>query len=546
MGRLSAALKQPLTSGSDVRLRPWQQEAFGIYRDAVTRGEKSQLWEATPGAGKTTAALVVALHQLRRCSAERTIVVVPTAHLKGQWARAASQMGVELSLTFSAKVGLTRDFNGLAVTYHQIAQNPQLFRRFAQRSVVILDEAHHAGDGLTWGASLRMAFHDSQFILSLSGTPFRSDNNPIPFVEYDDNGISVPDYSYTYSRAVEEGICRPTAFFTFGGEVAWREQSGDVSARFTDPLDPIGSSRRLRAALDSESGWISPMIREAHQMLLNVRAEHRDAGALLVAPDQQGARKLARLITLETGVTPAVVLSDDTGASRRLRAFRDSNDMWLIACNMVSEGVDIPRLRIGVYATTVRTKMYFRQFLGRIVRRTPSSASIQVAYCFLPADPSLVFHAEEIEKEIRHCIRPRNKEDFEFPEARERDREKPPVTWEPLASVNGGIETIIVHGNQLNLFDSQQTVGTTSVREVVHEQIVKRLDQRRSRAEEKAFLAAEIRKKVSVYHKKSRRTHAQIHQQLNAMQGVRSQTMCTEEQLRERLRLLHGLLDRVT
>ena len=38
---------------------------------------------------------------------------------------------------------------------------------------------------------------------------------------------------------------------------------------------------------------------------------------------------------------------------------------------MVSEGVDIPRLRVGVFATTTTTELFFRQAVGRLVRWTP-------------------------------------------------------------------------------------------------------------------------------------------------------------------------------
>jgi superfamily II DNA or RNA helicase len=348
----------------------------------------------------------------------------------------------------------------------------------------------------------------------------------------------MPHYSYSYSRAVEDGVCRPTAFFTYGGEVSWREELGDVSARFSDPLDHIASSRRLRAALDPASGWLNPLVKDANNLLTDLRKEHPNAGALLVAPDQISARKIAQLIQQITGTPPVVILSDDSEASRRLKSFRDSSLPWLVACNMVSEGVDIPRLRIGIYATTIRTKMYFRQFLGRVVRRVADLKCLQVAYCYLPADPVLTKLAEEIEEEIRHCINPKNN-DSPF-EERERvsksDKDSPPPTFEPLRAVSSGIDTVIVHGNQLSLF--QTSMVGQEVMDVVHSKVAQRLDERRSKAEEKAFLALEVRRLVSMYHKRSGKTHAQIHSQLNAAQGIKSQAFCTENQLRERLSLL--------
>jgi superfamily II DNA or RNA helicase len=531
----------PQSIGSEIKLRPWQQEAFGSYRDCVLRGEKTLLLEATPGAGKTTAALVLALHQMRKRGASRIGIVVPTAHLKVQWARSALSMDLHLDSSFSNGKGvLAGDFHGFVVTYQQVAQKPGLFRRLTENSCIILDEVHHAGDGLSWGDGLRSAFHDAKFIICLSGTPFRSDNAPIPFVAYDDLGFGVPDYSYSYSRAVEEGVCRPTAFFTYGGEVGWRDDAGEAYALFSDELDHIGQSRRLRAALDADSGWISPMLKDAHDMLMTTRREHPNAGGLLVAADQTSARKLAKLLASISKTAPVVVLSEEAEAARKLKRFRDSSEPWLVACNMVSEGVDIPRLRIGVYATTVRTKMYFRQFLGRIVRRIPNLSCLQVAYCYLPADPTLTRLAEEIENEIRHCIRPTGENDDTFDRSEERRTEKPDrPSWEALSSHNSGLNSVIVHGNQLSLFRGDQPLELHSA---VAQKVEARLDEKRTRAEEKAFLTVEVRKLVNMLHKRTGRTHAQIHSQINAQQKVKSQTACTEKQLRERINLIRQLL----
>lgn len=537
----NAAQKIPQTIGSEIKLRPWQQEAFGSYRDCVLRGEKSILIEATPGAGKTTAALVLAMHQMKKRGAARIGIVVPTAHLKVQWARSALSMDLHLDSSFSNGKGiLSGDFHGFVVTYQQVAQKPALFRRLTESACIILDEVHHAGDGLSWGDGLRMAFHESKFIICLSGTPFRSDNAPIPFVSYDDTGFGVPDYSYSYSRAVEEGVCRPTAFFTYGGEVGWRDDAGEAYALFSDELDRIGQSRRLRAALDAESGWITTMLKDAHEMLMTTRREHPDAGGLLVAADQTSARKLAKLLTSITKIPPVVVLSEESEAARKLKRFRDSSEPWLVACNMVSEGVDIPRLRVGVYATTTRTKMYFRQFLGRIVRRIPNLKSLQVAYCYLPADPTLTRLAEEIENEIRHCIRPKGENDDLFERSEERKTDKPDrPSWEALSSHNSGLSSVIVHGNQLTLFAGDHSAELHSV---VTQKVEARLDEKRTRAEEKAFLTAELRKLVNMLHKRTGRTHAQIHAQINGQQKVKSQTACTEKQLRERISIVRQML----
>jgi superfamily II DNA or RNA helicase len=531
----------------EVRLRTWQQEAFGTYQDTLARGGVTTLWEATPGAGKTTAALIVCLHQLRKNGASKIIVVVPTAHLKIQWARAATSFGVNLEANFSRQVGLATDYHGLVVTYQQIAQDPVFFRNLTRKACVVLDEIHHTGDGLTWGDSIRIALGEVQFILGLSGTPFRSDRNPIPFVDYNEEGLSVPDYTYPYTRAVEDGVCRPTAFFTYGGDVSWSQETGLFNCSFADPLDAQTSGRRLKVALDTESGWIFPMLQDANRMLSAIRTNQPEAGGLVVASSQDHARALAKMLGKISATKPVLVLSDDANATERLKSFSDSGAPWLVACNMVSEGVDIPRLRVGVYATTVRTKMYFRQFIGRIVRKTGDNNLQQVAYCYLPADPVLTMLAQEIEGEIRHYLKYQKDDEWENVERAESKKDKEKVqNWQSLQSVNSGLTSVIVHGsqvkdNQLNLFSLNNDVHV--VQAAVHEQVAVRLSEKRSLTEEKSEKIKEIRRLVGIYHQKTKRPHAAIHTELNAKQGVRSQTHCTIEQLRTRIVLLRGMVN---
>jgi hypothetical protein len=185
--------------------------------------------------------------------------------------------------------------------------------------------------------------------------------------------------------------------------------------------------------------------------------------------------------------------------------------------------------------------MYYRQFLGRIVRRIPTLKALQVAYCYLPADPTLTRLAEEIEDEIRHCIRPRGEDIFDPERRNVRNDDKPePPAFEVLGSVNTGLNSVIVHGNQLSLFG-----GATAPQEIHHvitEKVTARLDERRTRAEEKALLTQELRKLVSVYHRRTGRSHAQIHAHLNALQKIKSQSLCTEKELRERINLIRKML----
>lgn len=527
-----------------INLRTWQQHALAIYQKQWQRGDKSILWEATPGAGKTTAALQLCLHQLDEAGSQTVVVVVPTTHLKRQWAMSAARINLEVDFNFRTKWGLGRDYDGLAVTYQQVANSPAAFRSLARNSVVVLDEIHHAGVGHQWGEALEIAFDSSKFILALSGTAFRSDNSAIPFVDYNRDGESRPDYVYGYSQAIEDGVCRPIAFFTYGGEVAWMEAGETIEAGFADDLFGSMAARRLRVALEPDSGWVEPMILDAHQMLQETRRTHPDAGGLLVAADQEHARSLAKLLSQISGRWPTVVLSDDPEASNKIKSFSLSDEQWIVACNMVSEGVDIPRLRVGVYATTISTKMYFRQFLGRMVRVTPELDGVQVAYVYLPADPRLKRLAEEVESEIAHVLKRRPDLDWREGQEAGGDIEPGDPAWSALYSSNSGLDSVILGGQQLALF-SDPNLPSAQPLEVMQAKIREKVEERvhpLTLAEKKENLAKQITNLVGRVHHKTKMLYPEIHGRLNRRQGVRSQAVCTLEQLEKRVQLLQQML----
>jgi len=523
-----------------IQLRAWQQEAMQNYQQALNDEKKCLLWEATPGAGKTSVALQVCQHQIEMLNRRRIIIVVPTAHLKSQWAQAATRFQIHLDSNFKTQADWARDYHGVVVTYQQIGNSPEVFKRLGRNALVIFDEIHHAADGLTWGDAMLTAFHEAGFILCLSGTAFRSDSNPIPFVSYQDE-MSIPDYVYPYGRAIEDGVCRSVAFFTYGGEMAWLEDGEVVESRFTDELIGTSAGRRLRAALDPNSGWVHTMLEDAHHMLLETRRDHPDAGGLLVAADQEHARQLAQILHEISRTKPTVVLSDEKAASRNIKKFAASSNQWIVACNMVSEGVDIPRLRVGVYATTITTKMYFRQFLGRIVRVTPFPKDVQVAYCYLPGDVRLKGQAEQIEREQRHYISQTEDDGLEKEQVEREPREKT-NDWQALQSTNSGVESVIVHGGQLSLWgDPVLVTQPAKVKEVVKQRVQERVIAS-TKTEAKADLAKQIKHLVAQYHRQSGLPYPKIHALLNKKQKIRSQSFCTEKQLHERVQLLREML----
>lgn len=403
---LSPAFPERAAWGTAGKLRAWQAEALERYFDTEPR---DFLTVATPGAGKTTFALRLAAELLAQRKVDRITVVAPTEHLKTQWADAASRVGIRIDPNFKNSQGRHgKEFHGVAVTYAQVAAKPVLHhnRTAAARTLVILDEIHHAGDALSWGDAVREAFGPARRRLALTGTPFRSDTAAIPFVEYvpDEEGIrtSKADYTYGYAQALKDGVVRPVLFMTYSGEMRWRTKAGDeMSAVLGAEATKDIHAQAWRTALNPKGEWIPAVLKAADMRLSEVRRSVPDAGGLVIATDQEVARAYAKQLREICGEPVTVVLSDEEGASKRIEEFQNSERRWMVAVRMVSEGVDVPRLAVGVYATSSSTPLFFAQAIGRFVRarRRGETASI-----FLPSVPILLALANQLELQRDHAL----------------------------------------------------------------------------------------------------------------------------------------------
>lgn len=403
---LSPAFPERAAWGTVSKLRAWQQEALEAYFETEPR---DFLAAATPGAGKTTFALRLAAELRQRGTVRQITVVAPTEHLKVQWAGAAARAGIRLNPEFTNKDRrLSREYHGAVVTYAQVAMNPALHKELTESTttLVILDEIHHGGDALSWGDGIRDAFERATRRLSLTGTPFRSDTAPIPFVAYapDREGIrtSITDYSYGYGRALADGVVRPVMFMVYAGYMVWRTKTGDeMSARLGEGNTKDITAQAWRTALDPAGEWIPQVLKSANMRLTEVRHGIPDAGGLVIATDQTKARAYAKILQEITGEAVTVVLSDEKEASERIEEFSAGTSRWMVAVRMVSEGVDVPRLAVGVYATSSSTPLFFAQAIGRFVRarRRGETASV-----FLPDVPPLIALAATLEAERDHAL----------------------------------------------------------------------------------------------------------------------------------------------
>ncbi|WP_460689491.1 DEAD/DEAH box helicase [Nesterenkonia suensis] len=561
--------------GTAPKLRQWQQEALDLY---IRKSPRDFMAVATPGAGKTTFALRVAKLLVDSGEINRICVVAPTEHLKRQWADAASRIGLALDPNFKNSDGRHgRHFIGVAVTYAQVANKPALHRNKTEagRTLVILDEIHHAGDALSWGDGIREAFTPAVRRLALTGTPFRSDTSPIPFVDYteDADGVlrSQSDYSYGYGPALKDKVVRPVVFMAYSGNMRWRTSSGEeMEAQLGEAATKDITNHAWRTALNPEGEWIPSVLSAAHKRLLHVRERVEDAGGLVIATDHEAARAYAAQLDRLTGQKTTIVLSDDKEASQRIEDFSaDGSRMWMVAVRMVSEGVDVPRLCVGVYATSTSTPLFFAQAIGRFVRRRNAN---EVASVFLPSVPVLTALANEMEEERDHALDAPQAadEEAEIPEqdlldeAEQEDRASEELTKGKFAALhsNASFDKVLFDGDEFGMGgavgseEEMDFLGIPGLLEpeqvstLLQEHQAQQLKRRPQAAQERSAdvvdhrqlkkLRGQLNTSVSAYSAKTGMHQGVIHNKLREACGGPQVGQATQAQLEARLTKLQN------
>ncbi|MBB3083357.1 DEAD/DEAH box helicase [Geodermatophilus sabuli] len=399
-------------------LRAWQQAALDRYEED---SPKDFLVTATPGAGKTTFALTLAARRLSRREVARVIVVCPTDHLRLQWAEAADRMGIVLDPNLTNAVGPVRaGTQGYVTTYAQVAGKPMLHaaRATAVKTLVILDEVHHAGDGLSWGEAVEEAYGRAARRLCLTGTPFRTKpDERIPFVRYEEDSfegddgeggiglVSRADYTYGYKEALADNVVRPVVFAAYTGTSRWRNSAGEVvAASLSEAGTRSVEMQAWRTALDPKGQWVPHVIAAMDDRITHLRENGMpDAAGLVLASDQDDARAYAKIVRRVTGKAAEVILSDDPKASKKIERFATGSARIAVCVRMISEGVDVPRAAVLAWMTSYRTPLFFAQAVGRVVR---SRAPHESATVFLPAVRPLLTLAASMEEQRNHVMPP--------------------------------------------------------------------------------------------------------------------------------------------
>jgi len=426
--------------------RKWQTEFFRVWDEREPHTPFMLI--AIPGGGKTMAALEVCRRWMAAGSDRRVIVVVPTENLREQWKEEAVKFGLELqSKDFGTN--FKHGFQGGVATYHLVSNQPFLFRKLCAVSptMVIFDEIHHCGDEAHFGVGITTAFELAKERLLMSGTPWKSDGQAIPFVRYDINGFAMGDFSYDYPRALNEDVVRYLVFDHAKGSI--RNDCTGETETLSQEISDNEAAQRLKKLLDPNGDYVREQILSAHRKLIDVRKSIPDAAALAACIDQFHAAKVAALIREVTGCNPSVIVSDTDIENDSVKEFRKSRKEWLVAVRKVSEGTDIKRLQVLCYLTNTTSELFFRQLIGR-VSRVRGLEDFE-GYVYLPADPRLIRCAQNIENaQVQSLIEMAERDERQLNETPKSDFE-----FDSYTTQHDGTDVVLIGSERISVEEAK-------------------------------------------------------------------------------------------
>ena len=431
-------------AAAEFKPRVWQEQLLIRWRNRDQN--KPFMLIAVPGSGKTKVTLEIARRWLAAGSDRRVIVVVPSDNLRKQWQDEAGLFGVQLQTKeFGTK--FKRDYAGGVVTYHLVANSPMLFRKLCSvaPTMVIFDEVHHCGDESHFGNGIKTAFELADEKLLMSGTPWKTNGTPIPFVQYDKDGFAIGDFSYSLTDALQDGVVRHLVFSHSKGAVV-NDTSGEV-LEFNGGISEADAAKRLAILLDPNGDYVRNQIFEANDRLNQVRNSRPDAAALVICIDQTHAQRTAALIEEITGENVSLIVSDSAIENDTVNEFRKGRSKWLVSVRKVSEGTDIKRLHVLLYLTNVTAELFFRQAIGRVSRvRDDEDAE---GFVVLPADPRLIAAARNVEADqVLALNEPSDVEPKERQPSEDFDK---PINF--YSTMHDGIEMVFINGEAVDSFD---------------------------------------------------------------------------------------------
>lgn len=381
-----------------MQLRTWQAECIEKALLLYSSGSHHFMCLATPGAGKTTMAAVLAKKLFARDIIDIVICLSPSAIV-------SHDFRIELEKQCNKRLDGSLGSFGCVLTYQgMLCLNDEFWILLDEyRVFIIFDEIHHcAGHEYSqtnsWGEKVITHIHGkAAYTLALTGTPWRSDNIPIVLSNYCEKKRVQCDYSYNLPQAIVDNVCRVPKITIVDNERITFEHEGNYEKY--DSFKEILTEEKLRyQTLIENDDLLVYMLKTANQRLDVLRQNSPDAGGLIVASSVDHARKIHRIIALNLFENADIATYQEQDAAAIIRRYKNGRKKWIISVGMISEGTNIPRLQVCCHLSRVKTELYFRQVLGRILRARGKQD--EIGYLFMPAEPSLVEYAYRVAEEM--------------------------------------------------------------------------------------------------------------------------------------------------
>ncbi|NVJ67088.1 MAG: DEAD/DEAH box helicase family protein [Gammaproteobacteria bacterium] len=353
-----------------MKLRKWQKECSKKAIEHFTSGSKHFFCLATPGAGKSVMAADVAKSLLSLNLIDLILCFSPSTNISVGLKDTLSNY---LSASFNGYIG---DL-GASYTYQSL---PFFNKDFwsvlsTKRVLVIFDEIHHcAGQNESksnvWGEEIITHIQDTAaYTLALSGTPWRSDNLPITLAPYntDQNTVSC-NYIYGMSQAIRDDVCRVPNIILVDNENIQIQSNSQVIEAYSSLIPFVKDKGYSYRDILHNKEAISYILNRGCQILNTIRKENPNAAGLVVASSINHAVIIKQLLIDKFHQSVVFVSHKDRDAQHIINSFKHGSQKWIVSIGMISEGTDIPRLQVCCHLSNIKTELYFRQVLGRVLR----------------------------------------------------------------------------------------------------------------------------------------------------------------------------------
>jgi superfamily II DNA or RNA helicase len=383
-----------------MKLRLWQSECARTAIEHFKKVSKHFLCLATPGAGKTVMSAEVAARLIEQDLIDFILCFSPSVSVASGFKATFSK---RLNHRFDGLIGAL----GCSYTYQSMSHfDPSFWQVLtSNRVLVIFDEIHHCAgltveNSNTWGEEIiRNIQSQAKYTLALTGTPWRSDKSPIVLSEYigEENTIKC-GYSYGLKQSVADKVCRKPNIVLIDNE----------EITVTDHLNETKVFNSFQALIDEKAASYQEIITDKKAVefilgkgcrkLAEIRQRKPNAGGLVVASSVAHAAQIIRILQTTFNQSAVIVSYQQDAPAEIIDSYRNSTIQWIVAIGMVSEGTDIPRLQVCCHLSRIKTELYFRQVLGRILR--VDNANYQTAWLYTFSEPNLVKYAFRIEEDL--------------------------------------------------------------------------------------------------------------------------------------------------